>query len=237
MQVYFVTAGKREELQVIKELKPPRILCSYWYFKNKPLAKLCDEIEYHPEIMLDSGAYSAEKKGKELDVTAYINYIKANKKYISRYVTMDVIGDSQTTRKLYKVMKQHELDPIPVIHYGADIKEEMKWYTRQGVNLIALGGTVKVRDKKVVAKWCIEIKQMYPNCRFHLLGSSSTQILQSGALDSSDASTWYIAAVNGSPLTIPGRNREAKIARAKVNMQRKMEEINEVSLSITDCCI
>ena len=237
MNIYFVTAGKKEELQVIKELRPPRILCSYWYFKNKPLSKLCDEIEYHPEIMLDSGAYSADKKGKLLDVNTYIDYIKANEKYISRYVTMDVIGDSQTTRKLYEVMRQHKLNPIPVIHYGANVEEELNWYAKQGADLIALGGTVKIRDKKVVAEWCAKIKKMHPNCRFHLLGSSSTKILQSGALDSSDASTWYMAAVNGMPLTIPGRNREAKIARAKANMRRKMEEFNEVSLSVIDCRI
>lgn len=234
MKVYFVTAGKREEMQVIKQVLPPRILCSYWYFKNMPLSKLCEQIGYRPEIMLDSGAYSAHKKGTLLDVSAYMDYIKANERYISRYVTMDVIGDGQTTRKFYEQMQQCGFSPIPVIHYGADISEDLAWYVNRGVKLIALGGTVGVRDKREVVAWCIKVKEMYPECKFHLLGSSSTKILQCGALDSCDASTWYMAAVNGKPLSIPGRNKEAKIARAEENMRRIMEEFNEMPVSNTN---
>lgn len=64
MKVYFVTTGLWEEIQVVKKVRPPRLLCSYWYFKNKRMADFCEELGYRPEIILDSGAYSAFTKGK-----------------------------------------------------------------------------------------------------------------------------------------------------------------------------
>lgn len=226
MDVYFVTTGLREELQVIKQLHPPRLLCSYWYFKNKPLAKFCEELGYRPEILLDSGAYSAYTKGKNVNLLDYLAYIKANKSYISRYIALDVIGDHQTTRLLYYLMKSMGLDPVPVIHYGDDL-EMITDYMTSGAKLIALGATVRIRDKREVARWCAKVKQKYQEVDLHLLGSCSPVLLQNGALKSCDASSWYIQAVNGKPSTIPGKTREAKIARAEANMRRTMEVFDE----------
>lgn len=234
MNVYFVTTGLREEVQVIKKVRPPRLLCSYWYFKNKPLDKFCEELGYQPEILLDSGAYSAFTKGKHVNVLDYMEYIRANRDYVTSYISLDVINDSRMTMLLFTFMQSAGLRPTPVIHYGEDLRL-MDYYRMIGSSLlVALGGTVPIRDKKKVADWCTEVKGKYPDTELHLLGSSSKAILQSEALASCDSSTWYIQAVKGLPTTIPGRDRAAKIQRAEVNMRRIMEVFDEAAVPLTD---
>lgn len=236
MKVYFVTTGLWEEVQVIKKVRPPRLLCSYWYFKNKPLAKFCEELGYQPEILLDSGAYSAFTKGKRVNVLDYIEYIRANQDYITKYISLDVIGDPEMTKHLYRLMWNAGLNPIPVVHYGKEI-HVIDYYQRGWPPLVALGGTVPIRDKRVVAEWCAEVKRQYPDTELHLLGSNSKAILHSGVLASCDASTWYIQAVKGWPKTIPGRDRTAKIQRAEVNLRRIMEVFDEATVPLTDCAV
>lgn len=236
MKVYFVTTGLKEEVQVIKKVRPPRLLCSYWYFKNKPLSKFCGELGYRPEILLDSGAWSAFTKGKHVNVLDYIEYIQTNRDYIANYISLDVIGDPRMTRLLYELMWSAGLNPIPVVHYGKDL-HIVDYYRKGWPPLVALGGTVPVRDKRVVAAWCADVKRQYPDTELHLLGSNSKAILHSGVLASCDASTWYIQAVKGRPTTIPGRDRTAKIQRAEVNMRRIMEVFDEATVPLTNCAV
>lgn len=235
MKIYFVTTGLWEEIQVIKKVRPPRLLCSYWYFKSRPLSKFCEELGYRPEILLDSGAYSAFTKGKNVNLLDYMAYIEANRWYIDRYISLDVIGDECLTRLVYQLMRGRGFRPIPVVHYGRnDDIEALKCYKLNGERVIALGGTVPIRDKHEVARWCDDMKRRYPHAHFHLLGSSSQKLLQSEALASCDSSSWYIQAVNGEPHTIPGKNREAKLARAEANMRRIMEVFDEIPVPFTD---
>lgn len=234
-KVYFVTTGLKEEIQVIRKVRPPRLLCSYWYFKNKPLREFVDSLGYRPEIMLDSGAYTAFTKGRSVALFDYIRYIEENAEYISRYVALDVIGDSFSTVAYFEIMQHKRLCPMPVFHYGDD-STILDYYKIFGCEDVALGNTVGIRDKRVVAAWCMAIREQHPDLRLHLLGSSSAKILECGALDSCDSSAWYTLAVNGKPKTLPGRTRAAKIARAEQNMSLTMEVFNEVSVPIVNRC-
>lgn len=229
-KVFFVTSGLQEEIQVIRKVRPRRLLCSYWYFKNKPLADFCDALGYRPEILLDSGAYSAFTKGKNVNILDYMAYIEKNAAYISRYIALDVIGDASTSRLLYDLMRKKGLCPVPVVHYGEDVAA-VKYFEEDGADLIALGDTVRIRDKNVVAKWCAEIHKQNPGVALHLLGSSSGKILQSGALSSCDSCAWYLMAINGKPRTISGKSRTSKIERAEANMLKVMEVFNEGPIS------
>ena len=74
MNVYFVTIGIRSEMDIIKKVRPKNILCSYWYFSKKPMADFVSAIGYHPDILLDSGAYSAYAKKKEMNINEYEIY-------------------------------------------------------------------------------------------------------------------------------------------------------------------
>lgn len=221
MTIYFVVTGNKEELEVVRELKPPNILLSYWYFKSKSLSEFCEQIGYTPNILLDSGAYSAFTKNKTVNILDYMNFIDANS-IVKNYISLDVIGDTLLTIAFYDIMRIKGYDPIPVYHYGDD-EEVLNHYLSCGAKTVALGGTVPIKNKNEVAKWCKELHLRYPTVNFHLLGSTSKVVLESQSVVSCDSSSWYMMAVNGFPKEIVGKTKTAKIERAKYQMRNLME--------------
>jgi hypothetical protein len=232
---YFVTVGLADEIEVIRKVKPPRILCSYWYFRNKPLSSFCEKIGYKPEIMLDSGAYSAHTRGKSVNILDYMAYIRNNESFITHYISLDVIQDETLTRAFYAIMRSKGFEPIPVFHHGSDYSM-LDEYRESGARYIALGGTVPMSNKAQVAQWCDQLSDRYPDVSFHLLGSCSQKILGCKSVISCDASTWYMRAIKGHPETIPGKTREAKRARAEANMNEIMGVFDDSNISDYHSC-
>jgi hypothetical protein len=228
MKLYFVVTDKTsEEVEVIRQLRPPQLLASYFYFRVKGIGKLIEKIGYTPEILLDSGAFSAWNTGKNISIIDYMAFIDANKKYIGKYIALDVVGDADLTRWYYEIMRFKGYEPIPVFHYGDDF-EYLDYYLEKGERTIALGGSAKMRSKPTVAAWCSDVIGRHPEINFHLLGSSSRQITDHCDLSSCDSSTWIIGAFNGRPKHIPGKTRASKVARAEWNMRKLMDEYKEV---------
>ena len=224
MRLYFVVTDKSTvETEVVAALKPDRLLLSYFYFRAKGIGQLIDKIGYRPEVLLDSGAFSAWNTGKNIAIVDYMRFIDENKAHADLYIALDVIGDPDLTRMYYEIMRFKGYSPIPVFHYGDDLKY-LDYYVGKGERTIALGGTAKMRSKPTVAKWCADIIGKYPDIDFHLLGSSSRQITDHCALASCDSSTWIIGAFNGRPAHIPGTSRAKKKDRALYNMAELIKQ-------------
>jgi hypothetical protein len=223
MKFYFVSSGRKSavELEVIKDLQPKRILGSYHYFKNIKLADFFEEIGYKPDFVLDSGAYSAFNSGKVINQEKYNTYIKENEQHISWYICLDKLGDNEKSYEAYENMKKQGLSPVPVFHYMGD-ETFLEKYIEQGEKTIALGGTVPIKSKPAVAEWVRMLGWQYPEVKFHLLGSSARVILDHCDIDSADAATWIIGAINGKPKHIPGNDKESRKKRAKWNMKEIM---------------
>lgn len=214
IDIYFVVTGRSSaEIEVIREVKPDKILLSYFYFRNKSLANFVEEIGYKPEIMMDSGAYSAWTQGRNISPVDYMKYIESNKDYIAKYVALDVVGDPELTRAYYEIMRMKGFTPIPVFHYNSDLKY-LNYYIECGETYIALGQTVPVTNKNEVVSWVNYLWMCFPQLSFHLLGSSSKVVLDCCQIKSCDSSSWMRMAMNGKPKHIPGKSREAKIKRA-----------------------
>jgi hypothetical protein len=218
VKIFFVTVGKTDEIDVIRQVKPRCLLLSYFYFRNKPLQGFIDQIGYKPEILLDSGAFSAWTTGKNISPIDYMGYIRENQALISNYVALDVVGDPDVTWYYYQIMKLKGFKPTPVYHYGTD-EQHLRRYLDDGVGFVALGGTVPIPDKYMVAQWVKKLIGKYPVIKFHVLGASSKPILGVEGLYSCDSSTWIMRAANGEPRWLPGKNRSAKIRRAIYNMR------------------
>jgi hypothetical protein len=221
--VYFVYTGQSSaEKEVLSEVQPDKVLVSYFYSKSKTLEVMFSELGYFPkDLILDSGAYSAWNKGREISLEKYMKYIEDNK--VKKYISLDVINDNgELSRINYEVMRSKGFDPIPVFHIGDELKH--LHYYAQTKSLIALGGTAKMRSKPKVREWVKEVISLYPSHSFHLLGSSSKQITDHVNLFSCDSSTWIMNAINGKPKHIKGKTRESKIERAIYNMRKALEE-------------
>lgn len=211
------------ELEALQEVKPPRLLLSYFYFRNKSLKDYVERLGYTPEIMLDSGAYSAWTKGKGIALTDYMRYIEENKQYIFRYMNLDVFGDNQMSYDYYEIMRRKGFSPIPVVQYGEDHEEWLNKYYQNGERFMALGGTVPIKNKWEVSDWVRLLSWQYPEVNFHLLGSSSRKIIDHCDMYSCDSSTWFMMAVMGKPNHIKGTSRQAKMERAKFNLKKELD--------------
>lgn len=224
MRTYFVTWNKSDEINVIKKLKPSHILISYWCFKNKDLGEWVSSLGYKPIILLDSGAYTAygqnkdkpKNKQKTIDLKRYIKYIRYFNEYIDFYISLDVIDDGEASKTNYRTMLRMGLYPIPVFHYSKENNEALlKSYRMWKCNIIALGGSVKIRDKQVVRNWVIKMIMKYPGQKYHLLGSTSSKITSLCGLTSCDSTSWIMMAKNGYPKHIQGNACEDKKNRAE----------------------
>jgi hypothetical protein len=230
VDLYFVFTDKASlEAETIKVLQPRNLLMSYWYHRNKGIQAAIDKIGYTPEkITLDSGAWSAHNNGKNISIIDYMKFIDENKHLITSYVALDVIGDAELTKRYYDIMLYKGYDPIPVFHAGAD-SSYLKYYVEsiEPNTVIALGGTAAERSKERVRNWVQRVQKLYPNQKFHLLGSSSKKITDYCDLYSVDSSTWIMMAVNGFPKEIKGKTNDAKIKRATWQMTKLIKEHNQ----------
>jgi hypothetical protein len=223
MKIYTVAVGtSTAEIEALQACKPPYLLLSFYYFRNKPLQEYLFKLGYKPtEIFLDSGAYSAFTKGKGIALTDYMAYIDSNPE-ITAYISLDVIGDEVLSFEYYRLMKLKNYNPIPVVHCSPNWKSWLQRYYEQDERFIALGGTVPIKSKLAVAAWVNEVQAAYPDVRFHLLGSTCKKILDNCSIYSCDSSSWFQGAVVGRPRHIKGTSRAAKIERAIFNLKGEM---------------
>jgi hypothetical protein len=163
-------------------------------------------------IMLDSGAYSAWKRGTEVNLRNYIAFISDNLDLWEFYVALDCIpgnwGTSLTPAKVeaaaaqssqnYGKMLQAGLKPIPVYHLGEDIKW-LKRMVDSGADYIGLGGLVgKATDK--ARHWldaAFNYLSGFPKVRVHGFGISNTVRMREYPWYSIDSSSFMRQAAYG----------------------------------------
>lgn len=216
MEIYFVTACKKAELEVIKKLKPPNILMSYFYVRTKKIKEILEYIGYKPKILLDSGAFSAWTQEKHFSIIDYMNFIKEHEGYFDEYIALDVVMDEELTKAYYDIMLMKGFNPIPVVHFNGT--KYLDYYASK-TDRIAIGGLAKERNKAKVRDFVNEIIHKYPDHKFHLLGSSSKQIIDHCNLYSCDSSTWIMMSAMGKPKEI-----RSKKERMILHMKKIMED-------------
>lgn len=164
------------------------------------------------ELMLDSGAFTAWKRGAQIDLSQYIAFLQRNADLLAHYVNLDVIPGVMGQRVAleqveeaaaqsfanYEVMRAAGLSPIPVFHYG----EDLRWLRRildSGAAYIGLGGTVG-RPRKVRIPFfdrCFAVLREYPGVRVHGFGTTSLDLMRRYPWTSVDSTSWIMGGANG----------------------------------------
>jgi len=87
-------------------------------------------------MVLDSGAFSADQKGTEVDVYKYMDFIRENK--VKLYFNLDVIGSAEGSWKNQEIMEKSGFSPLPVFH----VEDEERYLDRciSDYRYFALGG-------------------------------------------------------------------------------------------------
>lgn len=176
------------------------------------------------KLFIDSGAFSAHTKGKEVDVDDYIRFINEIDDYVYIFAQVDKIpgrfGQPKTPQELadapreswenylYMVDKVKSRDKLlPIFHQGEDFKwlKNMLEYTHpDGKHIWYIGvspaNDVSVSDKK---KWLelvfkIIAESSNPNVCTHAFGMTSLNVLEQYPFTSADSTSWLLSAANGS---------------------------------------
>jgi hypothetical protein len=192
------------------------------------------------ELFLDSGAFSAWSQGKTIDINEYIDFIKEHKKVIDVYANLDVIGDAQATWKNQVVMEKAGLHPLPVFHFG----EDMKWLIKmleKDYDYIGLGGMVPISTTNLY-HWLDDLFTNYltdkygiPIVKIHGFGLTSLRLMLRYPWYSVDSTSWVLTGRMGA-IFVPkfrGKDWIYNDDPWKINVSNKSPDRKEAGKHIT----
>jgi len=211
--------------------------------------------QYVKSHFLDSGAFSQwglavkyhkEHGGDKWDffhtdvfykyMDEYASFVKKYKIAIDLYANVDVIGNPELTwRNQEYLEKKHKLKPVPVVHYGTDLKW-LQFYIDKKYKMIGLGGLVGNTMKAGCRVWLDECFHLIcpapkylPTIKLHGFGVASWKIMTGYPWWSVDSATWAKAASYGGIYIPPKRGGEWKFDRppylVKVSIESPMMKI------------
>lgn len=159
------------------------ILIAYPYLKKESidLIKSNDSIRF----VLDSGAFTAWKAGKPIDLDDYCRFIEQLPFKPWRYFNLDVIGNGEKSMKNYETMLKRGFSPVPIFTRGEDIKMIDEYYKTSDV--VGIGGLVKTKGNMGFVKGIMEV---VGNRKVHLLGFVRHQYINYYKPYMCDASSW-----------------------------------------------
>lgn len=168
------------------------LLVAYPYVKQDVvdlLKERASEIRY----VLDSGAFTAWKAGKPIEVDEYCRFIEGLPITPWRYFTLDVIGNPAATMKNYETMLARGLKPIPIFTRGEDLSILDEYYKTSDV--VGIGGLVGTRGNKGFVKGIME---RVAGRKVHWLGFTNLPFLKYYKPYMADSSSWEMGARYGS---------------------------------------
>jgi hypothetical protein len=183
---YYAAVVNEQEIEASCLQPPKNILASYHYFKKKgELIKACLDKGY--DVLIDSGAFSAENSKKAIDIDEYCKYLIDNK--VATYAGLDVIGNAKGTMANIKYMEdKYNLRPIPTFHLGGDM-DDLRAILHYPY--IALGGMVfsSGLERYLNEVWGIILKES-PKIRVHGFGCTNIELMESYPWYSVDSSSF-----------------------------------------------
>lgn len=209
MLIYFGGCERPNAIHTLAKAGGRRVMISF----AEPPTKTCWRLyrEYGIEIMADSGAFSAWKRGIEVNLADYMAWL--TKHDIQQYFNLDVVGDMEATARHQKIMEKAGFNPIPVFHFGGPM--ELLGKLIKNYPLIGLGGTVGL-PTTVKEQWFRQIYSLYPEGKFHALGVANTRLICQFPFESADSVWWvYKFRYNTARLAPEGDRQAEQQARVK----------------------
>lgn len=115
-------------------------------YMNGPMATALKKHSHEVRFILDSGAFTAWKAGKQTNVDDYCRFIDELPVKPWRYFVLDVIGDPAGTIKNYEVMLKRGYRPVPIFTRGEHPSVIDDFYKTSDV--VGIGGLVGTRGNK-----------------------------------------------------------------------------------------
>lgn len=224
--LYAAGTGTKECQDLIRKLGYNQLLSQL--NEKRSILNWVDYLKEHPEckskLFIDSGAFSAHTKGKEVDVDSYIKFMNEIDDYVYIFAQVDKIpgrfGQPKTPQELadapreswenylYMVDKVKSRDKLlPIFHQGEDFKwlRNMLEYRHPDGKPIWYIGISPANDVNVSekVKWLETVYKIIaessnPNVHTHAFGMTSLNVLEQYPFTSADSTSWILSASNGS---------------------------------------
>lgn len=163
----------------MNRIPPPRnILVSYHYYRRVDLDKLSG-----CRIIADSGAYSAKMLGITVTTKKLAAWTKIWQHRLSWVASLDVAGDTETTRRNWlQMVEGYGIPAVSTLHNGGD-PAEMDWYAERGVDFLGLGGIAGDNSPPDVHfRWLVSVFKYaaanHPQMRFHGWGITKMSLMR-----------------------------------------------------------
>ena len=149
------------------------------------------------KVMIDSGAFTAYTLGETIELSDYERWLREIDPVPDHYFTLDVIANPRETLVNYRAMRARGLTPIPIATFNAP-SEHVAEYLANGY--IAVGGISRMSFQQLrqFGKPLIRrIQEHEPHCNLHLLGVGKPKVISRYLPDSTDATSFMVAARYG----------------------------------------
>lgn len=163
------------------------ILIAYPYM-SKQMIEMVEKHQDSIRLLMDSGAFTAWKSGKPIELKDYISFVKGLPFKPWRYFTLDVIGDAEASMENYKEMLTAGLNPIPIFTRGEKIEALEEYYKTSDV--VGLGGLVGTKGNKEFVKGIMEV---VGDRKVHWLGFNAKDFIAHYKPYTCDSSSWASA--------------------------------------------
>lgn len=228
MDLFLVGPEKQNIMQEVTENTPHNILFNY--VDGQRAADRYAKAIKPQKMFIDSGAFSAWTKGRNIDVDAYIDWINKRDEYVDLFGQVDVIpgtmrvgaSDEQVleaakaTWDNYLYMRSRVKSPEKLLytfHIGESyqfLRDALEWKDETGqlIPYIALGGMVgkSMVLKRNFLRSCFKIirESSNPKVKVHTFGMTSLDLLEEYPITSADSTAWIMTGANGNIVTDVG---------------------------------
>lgn len=158
-------------------------------YLNPDIIALIRAREDKIRFVLDSGAFTAWKAGKTIELDSYCKFIETLPFKPWRYFTLDVVGDPHGTLRNYETMLERGFKPVPIFTRGEDPALLDTYYKTSDV--VGIGGLVGTSGNKGFVKG---IMRLVNGRRVHLLGFTNLAFLKVFRPYMADSSSWEMGA-------------------------------------------
>ena len=162
------------------------VLVSYPYMKKKLIEELVKNKD-RINLLIDSGAFTAWKSGKPIQLDDYCRFLDALPITPWKYFALDVIGDPIKTMENYQTMVKRGYNPIPVFTPSQDFADIEEYY--KTTDFIGCGGLTD----KYGSSGLVYLKKIFTYTKgrpIHLLGFTKPVIVKHFKPYSCDSSSW-----------------------------------------------
>jgi integrase len=130
--------------------------------------------------------------GAQIDIDAYIDFIKEHGAKFEKVAALDCIGDWRGTEKNLQYMRGKGVNPIPVFHTNEPF-DYLDCLLKEN-EYLCLGVTgSKLRQAQIIA-WLVEVfkhrERINPTAKLHGFALTSAKIMRFFDWDSCDSTAW-----------------------------------------------